>query len=681
MVQMTLIDTFGKFHPVLLHLPIGILIYAYLHLGFDLFILKKKKAVDITFALAIGVTTAVLSCISGYLLSENGDYGGDILDWHKWLGIGTAIGSVLLFITYRKSGGRNVFYGLFTVFMILLTVTGHYGGSLTHGEGFLLPSAQESETNSGFTEIPQANIFVDVAFPISKRKCQSCHNPKKKKGKLLLNTLEGWKKGGKTGDFIVPGDTENSLVLSRIHLPLSEKKHMPPSGKMQLDTDEIRFIEWWISSMKTYDDKVEDLSPPPHIMKFITQRLEAQLINAPLIDDGSIASLRKDGIPVTRISKDKPWIAVSYPRGRKVKKSDFQKLRKYNENVRQLILSDSGLNDNSLTQLNDFVNLKSLDISLNSVSSDGIKKLQGLTSLESLNLYGTEVDRGVLQIVSSFPALIRLYLWKTNVENADVIALKLPENLEINIGQNLDVFGEVQLLPPDFETEKVIFQDSILISLAHVAGNAKIYYTLNGDLPNENTQLYSKPIVLKNTIEVKAMAKMDGWENSAVVTKSFLKSTSLPQACDINPPPSDRYKAEGNLTLIDSEKGSEQFSDGKWLGFSAQDVTIALDLGKEKEIRTISFGSLRDYQSYIFNPIGVSVLSSSNGIDYTEISRKKYAQITQPEEILITDYVLDLPETNTRYLKIEIIAQKKNPDWHPDPGADSWLFLDEIIID
>lgn len=681
MVQMTFIETFGKFHPVLLHLPIGILVYAYIHLGFDLFILKKKKAVDITFALAIGAIAAILSGISGYLLSENGDYAGELLDWHKWLGIGTAIGSVILFIYYRKSKGRHLFFGLFSAFILLMTLTGHYGGSITHGEGFLLPSTPSDIENSGFTEIGKANVFIDVVMPITKRKCQSCHNPKKTKGELLLNSLEGWKKGGKTGAFITPGDVDNSQVLIGIHLPLSDKKHMPPSGKLQLELEEIQFIEWWIASMKSYDDKVEEFTPPAHIMQFITKRLETQLINAPLIEDRSITSLQRDGVPVARISKDKPWIAVSYERGKRAANSDLKKLMRFKENVRELYLSDTELNDQLISQLNDFVNLKVLDVSLNPVTTEGIKKMKNLKDLESLNLYGTEVDAEMLVYISNFPALQDLYLWKTKVESADLVEVDLPENLNVNIGQNLDVFGKVQLLSPAFENEKMIFQDSITVNLTHVAGNAIIFYTLDGGIPNEGSQVYNKPIVLKNTQEVKAMAKMDGWENSEVISKSFLKSTILPQECDIIPPPSDRYKADGNITLIDSEKGSVQFSDGKWLGFSAQDVTIDLDLGAEKEVHTISLGSLRDYASYIFNPIGISVLASSNGVDYNEISRKKYAQITQPEDILIKDYVLDLQDVKTRYIKIEIIAQKKNPSWHPDPGADSWLFLDEVIID
>ena len=135
--MLSLPDIIGRFHPLLLHLPIGVFIYAFLHLGFDLFVKKKNKPVDITFALAIGALSAVLSSVSGYMLSLNGEYEGSLLDWHQWLGFGTALASIVLFLVYRRMKSQHQFFGLFTAFVILLIATGHYGGSLTHGEDFL----------------------------------------------------------------------------------------------------------------------------------------------------------------------------------------------------------------------------------------------------------------------------------------------------------------------------------------------------------------------------------------------------------------------------------------------------------------------------------------------------------------------------------------------------------------
>ncbi|MGN6495390.1 MAG: c-type cytochrome domain-containing protein, partial [Agriterribacter sp.] len=67
----------GRFHPVLVHLPIGILL-----LGVLMHWLSRKEqfqnlrpAIGIT--LLLGALGAILSCISGWLLAEGGEYEGD----------------------------------------------------------------------------------------------------------------------------------------------------------------------------------------------------------------------------------------------------------------------------------------------------------------------------------------------------------------------------------------------------------------------------------------------------------------------------------------------------------------------------------------------------------------------------------------------------------------------------
>ncbi len=676
-----LLEIIGKFHPLLLHLPIGVLVYAYLHLGFDLWVKKKNNSVDINFALIVGATTAILSSISGYLLSLNGEYQGELLDWHKLLGIGTALGSVLLYVYYHIVELKKHFFGVFTAFMILLTVTGHYGGSLTHGEGFLTISSTENEEQSFEGDISTAHVFNDLVMPIVKKKCVSCHNPKKQKGKLLLNTLEGWKKGGEEGQFMVPENQDQSLLLTRIHLPLSEKKHMPPKGKLQLDAEEIAFIDWWTTSMTHYDHTVGELTPPEHIMKYINGKLDVTAANVPPLEETAISNLQQAGIPAIKLSAYKPWIRVEYDRGNDVKMKDIKKLLKYKENVREMKLSKTKISDKMLSKINEFSNLKSLDISLNEITVSGISKLKDLHKLETLNLYGTSVDAKVLDYLKYFPNLQNLYLWQTEVRSEDLVDLDLSKGPEINVGQNLEVFGNVQLLPPTIENEEVIFKDSLIVTISHVAKKSKIHFTTDGKAPSPNSPIYQEPILLTETSVLSAMASLEGWEDSDVKSQSFLKASCIPLNCNITPPPNEKYKADGNITLINSVKGSEQFGDGKWLGFSGQDVSITLDLGEEKEVSSVSFGCLRDYRSYIFTPIGSALSISKDGKIFELLKKENYDQITGPADNLVKNIIVDIPDSNTRFIKLDITAQKINPKWHADPGADAWLFLDEIVVD
>ena len=93
----------GRFHPLIVHFPIGILFIAFF---FELISRWKsyenlKPAVQP--ALLIGVISAIVSVITGLYLSDEGGYNDDLLERHKWLGITTAGLAAILFLLRRLS--------------------------------------------------------------------------------------------------------------------------------------------------------------------------------------------------------------------------------------------------------------------------------------------------------------------------------------------------------------------------------------------------------------------------------------------------------------------------------------------------------------------------------------------------------------------------------------------------
>ena len=93
----------GPFHPVLVHLPIGILLLACLFQWLVLRDAYKKLEPAIGIALFWGMIFAILSCITGYMLSQSGDYEGDLVNNHQWLGISVAVVSIVQYYLYKKS--------------------------------------------------------------------------------------------------------------------------------------------------------------------------------------------------------------------------------------------------------------------------------------------------------------------------------------------------------------------------------------------------------------------------------------------------------------------------------------------------------------------------------------------------------------------------------------------------
>jgi Planctomycete cytochrome C len=132
-------EIIGRFHPLIVHLPIGILT-----LGLLLAAVSRSEKYNmlrpaVSFTLFWGAAGAIGSCVLGYLLSLSGDYNADLLFKHQWTGIGLAVAATGVWALYRFPKADLTFTkGMVWILTTsLLVVAGHYGGSLTHGENYL----------------------------------------------------------------------------------------------------------------------------------------------------------------------------------------------------------------------------------------------------------------------------------------------------------------------------------------------------------------------------------------------------------------------------------------------------------------------------------------------------------------------------------------------------------------
>jgi len=91
----------------------------------------------------------------------------------------------------------------------------------------------------------QVDFFEKKVRPVLVERCYQCHAEKseKIKGGLLLDTKEGWVKGGDTGPALVPGDPDKSLIIQAIRYNNPDIE-MPPKGKMP--AAEIEVLEQWV---------------------------------------------------------------------------------------------------------------------------------------------------------------------------------------------------------------------------------------------------------------------------------------------------------------------------------------------------------------------------------------------------------------------------------------------------
>lgn len=72
------------------------------------------------------------------------------------------------------------------------------------------------------------------------------------------------------------------------------------------------------------------------------------------------------------------------------------------------------------------------------------------------------------------------------------------------------------------------FSDSVTVSLSDDSSGAAIYYTLDGSTPTQDARKYAKPIVLRSSATLKAVAYAPGAEHSPVAVNNYVLAPARP---------------------------------------------------------------------------------------------------------------------------------------------------------
>ncbi|MDB5239464.1 MAG: hypothetical protein JWP57_89 [Spirosoma sp.] len=253
----------GRLHPLIVHFPVSLLTVALL---LELVGWRRKSSdlrAGITALVWIGAIGSVVAAVLGLVLVNQEEYGGKVVAIHQWAGLATMTLAVLTVAALRY-GRAKLYRGLLTTTVVGVTIAGHYGAMVTHGDDYLtsvLPDgkvpatfADAGSSDSKFTfaaktdqpldekQIGELNVEVRS---ILAHNCYSCHGPVKVKGGLRLDKKDLIMKGGEDGVVLVAGHPEKSDLIRRIKLPAGHDDAMPTKGK-RLTEHDIALLEFWI---------------------------------------------------------------------------------------------------------------------------------------------------------------------------------------------------------------------------------------------------------------------------------------------------------------------------------------------------------------------------------------------------------------------------------------------------
>jgi uncharacterized membrane protein len=247
----------GRFHVLVLHLPIGMIVALF---ALEWVSRKEKyRYLEAASPFLWGATalSALVTVLLGFMHFAEGSFTGPSADMHRLFGTVVAVIATvvaLLRASTFAASYKPLFLPASLGLLLLVTITGHYGGNLTHGSTYLVEYAPQAIRSLAglaprrtITSVSTADPFADVVGPMLVERCASCHNEDKQESDLVLTTYAGVMRGGESGRVVVAGNTDLSELLRRISLPADDEEFMPAEGKTPLTARQVEIVRWWIS--------------------------------------------------------------------------------------------------------------------------------------------------------------------------------------------------------------------------------------------------------------------------------------------------------------------------------------------------------------------------------------------------------------------------------------------------
>jgi hypothetical protein len=380
------------------------------------------------------------------VLADWGSYDPGLLLRHKRFGLLIpALATLIYWIRTRRSidGAASHMPAriVATLLCASLLAGGHLGGTLARGDGYLtrhLPDrvrtlaglpAEADRTRIHVTNADATPVYDSLIQPMLTSRCGACHNADRKKGGLVLTTIEGALAGGRQGKVIVAGRADDSELIIRLTLPPGHTDAMPPDRPMP--AAEVAMIRWWIDQGASKDISLAAIARPASIRRTLTayglDELPTGIFALPVVapDSNAIRTARESGLTVLALGRGVGYLSVdatSVPPA--WQSQSLQLLRPLAANIASVDLARAPVGDSAMALVGTMSRLTRLQLAQTKVTDAGLDALKSLQYLTYLNLVDTEVSDVGLRALETLPRLASLYLAGTQVTAGGVERLQ-----------------------------------------------------------------------------------------------------------------------------------------------------------------------------------------------------------------------------------------------------------------
>ena len=224
----------------------------------------------------------------------------------------------------------------------------------------------------------------------------------------------------------------------------------------------------------------------------------------------------------------------------------------------------------------------------------------------------------------------------------------------------------------------VSVEDNQVLVHLEAQGDTPVRYTMDGNEPTEESALYEGPVAITGSCTFTAKAFRPGMDG-ALYKKEFNAHKAMAKDITVNTEAHKNYRNGLPYILIDGMRGPKDFHSKEWSGWRVEPFDVVIDMAGETYSSLTLSTTVVKYDD-IFNPAYITVYTSDNGQDFSEIAKAEYEVEAENEPNAPKEYTLEFPETSARYLKVVAEAIPSKPQWHERPGTKGFLFIDEIIV-
>lgn len=488
-----LLEAFGRLHPVMVHLPLGLVFAAFAVEAWRVVQRRREMSPFTPTALGLAALSGVMAGATGIAFAESHGSGDDLF-WHRWLGIGATVACAgaawAAWRAARPSGVDAVpaVRGLLVGLTVLVAWSGHLGANMVWGPGFLweplmeqadgeeraaaaVPDGETATSGAqGDSPAPTAPVapagdpvrteklafFRSNILPIFETRCYECHGNGKRKGGLRMDDRSSLVSKDDDGLWIVkPGEPKESVLVNRVLLPAEDDLAMPPEGE-RLAAAQVEDLRKWIEDGAVMPEAADaavaapqaaaaGAAPPGAGTPVALAPRPAAAPRRPLAQDlpplgageaEAAAGLRAKGINVTPVASGASTFTVSMPGGPEVGDVDFVAIYPMAARIEELSLARSSVTDAGVMSMPSLPNARSVRLDNTGLTDVGITAVLSRTlDAETVNLVNTPATDRAFAALGQLPFLRKVYLYGTKVTPDGVAAFRRARpGVEVNVG-------------------------------------------------------------------------------------------------------------------------------------------------------------------------------------------------------------------------------------------------------